>query len=70
MRTRRSVRNQDRLYRALGGKQEKPAPLPPKKNCWTCASFPPHGRKRGQCALKGEMVRGSSLCETFLARKP
>jgi len=61
MRTRRSPRNQERLWSALGG---PPAPQPPppssSRRCWNCANYPKGGRSRGHCTLLGVMVQGAA----------
>jgi hypothetical protein len=77
MNTRRSPRNQDRLWKALDGTVAtfKPAPLLPSR-CWDCISFPDWIRGRGFCVTTGAVVngrttnrpcfspRGSSICDT------
>ena len=57
MRTRRSWKNQDRLWKALGGKPEKPQVATPPR-CWDCISYPKGGRMRGKCTLRGLIVLG------------
>lgn len=57
MRTRRSPRNQERLWRILT------PPVPPvvatsSVRCWDCLDYPPGGRGRGHCTLGGMMVNG------------
>jgi len=59
MRTRTSWRNQDRLWKSLGGK------TPPPKGesvprCWDCRYYPRGGRVRGICALHKAQVTGST----------
>jgi len=60
VRTRRSPRNQDRLWRALGREGAAPpvVPVEPTPRCWDCASYPKGGRGRGKCSLVGEVVNG------------
>lgn len=60
MRTRRSPRNQQILWKALTPPVDKPVLLPHIPRCWDCSSYPPSGRVRGHCALKGDMVNGRS----------
>lgn len=61
MRTRRSPKNQERLWRALGGPPE-PEPEPViQATCYGCEAYPPGGRGRGHCAMTGTMVRGSNV---------
>ena len=59
MRTRTSPRNQARLWKALGGKAEKPGPLPPTVCCFNCAFYGSrNGRVRAECAKTGAVVYG------------
>lgn len=59
MRTRRSPRNQEILWRALGGQNQTPVvPVVFVTRCFDCAKYPKHGRRRGTCALIGAMVSG------------
>lgn len=60
MNTRRSPRNQERLWRELGGRNPQPAPIKTIR-CWDCASYPKGGRVRGRCALKGQKVNGATM---------
>jgi hypothetical protein len=60
MRTRRSWKNQDRLWKALGGQLPIIQPVAPTPRCFDCASYPPAGRSTGHCALHGVMVRGNT----------
>jgi NADH:ubiquinone oxidoreductase subunit B-like Fe-S oxidoreductase len=60
MRTRRSPRNQEILWRALGGQKSAPAPVVSVPRCWDCANYPKHGRARGTCAVTGTMVNGAA----------
>lgn len=59
MRTRRSPRNQERLWRLLSAPTQVPtvqtAEVP---RCWGCANYPRGGRARGICSLHGHMVNG------------
>lgn len=69
VRTRRSPKNQERLWRELG-RQGVRAALPATvtaaqvirvdHRCWDCVSYPPGGRSRGACSLTGTMVNGRS----------
>jgi hypothetical protein len=60
MRTRRSWRNQDRLWRALGGESEPMRPVVTVPRCWDCVSYPQNGRVRGGCTLRGVIMRGQT----------
>lgn len=63
MRTRRSPRNQQALWKALTPPVDKPTqdPTPPPVNrCWDCVSYPKGGRSRGDCTLLGVMVCGQT----------
>ncbi len=60
MRTRRSPRNQDILFKALFPRPEAPTPAPRTPRCFDCLNYPRGGRSRGHCTLKGEMVYGIS----------
>ncbi len=58
MRTRRSPKNQDRLFWDLSGKYPVITPTSTVSRCWDCWSYPPGGRGRGECVLIGQMVNG------------
>ena len=63
MRTRRSWRNQERLWRILGQPavtRAVPKPAPPSRRCFDCRHYPQVGRSRGHCALLGAIVNGVS----------
>lgn len=59
MRTRRSPRNQQILWRALTP-PAPPAPEPPPKvqRCFECAHYPKGGRSHGRCALLNRTANG------------
>lgn len=61
MRTRRSARNQTRLWRALGGPAEPARPPIVTMCCWNCRNYPAGGRMRGACAVTGKTVLGESV---------
>ncbi len=65
MRTRRSPRNQERLWRELG-EQGKAKPVAA-KCCWNCANYP-GGRARGYCKSFGGYVRGGEIRPCFVQR--
>lgn len=69
MRTRRSPRNQDILFRALGG----PLPLKPEpvvtRCCGNCTNYRDTGRARGLCHLKGVRVAIMSAPSCYVARE-
>lgn len=73
MKTRRSPRNQERLWRELGrqGTPTVPTPLPdPRRACWDCANYPKGGRSRGHCTLFGIKVSGETENkECFVPRR-
>lgn len=71
MRTRRSPRNQDILWRALGGAPEpKPEPAPALPRCWDCRHFPKGGRARATCRLNGLKVNGVRLAPPCFEQRP
>ena len=66
MRTRRSPRNQDRLWRALGkdlADKAKGAAAPknsaPRHLCFNCVSYDSQ-RMSAECALRGQIVLGTA----------
>lgn len=59
MRTRRSPRNQEILFRALFmPPEESPIQGPRCPRCWDCLEYPKGGRSRGECLAHGEVVNG------------
>lgn len=69
MRTRRSPRNQDRLFRELF--EPKPAPRPVKAElaiCRNCIHFPANRRHNGTCNLKGFLVASTTQKDCFQSR--
>lgn len=73
MRTRRSPRNQEILWRALSRQGAAPPaePLTPRRACWDCVNYPKGGRSRGHCTLLGLMVSGEAENkECFRPRPP
>ena len=69
MRTRRSPRNQDRLWKALGGPVATVVQVPQTPCCFDCVCYPKGGRSRGECTLIGEMVNGRSLDRPCFRRR-
>lgn len=65
MRTRRSPRNQERLFRALFEPEKEPVA---RTYCFDCASYPAGGRSRGRCTLIGTMVNGLGQRHCFWPR--
>ncbi len=65
MRTRRSPRNQEILWRALGGKAVAPVAVFGTPCCWNCRRYPPAGRARGECTLLGQIVNGRTQRSCF-----
>lgn len=68
MRTRRSPRNQERLWKALsteGPREPKPPRREPSGLCWDCRHYPKHGRSRGTCAKLDITVPGSASRPCF-----
>ncbi|HKZ01434.1 MAG TPA: hypothetical protein VJ180_04300 [Pyrinomonadaceae bacterium] len=61
MRTRRSVRNQNILFRALFEPQHETVAIVETKCCFNCANYPEHERNRGECTLHGVVVRGATV---------
>lgn len=72
MRTRRSPRNQERLWRELGGRPDPPAPVvDPIPRCWDCVCYPAGGRNRGRCTSRGVTINGRTANQPcFTRRKP
>lgn len=61
MRTRRSPRNQERLWRALGKQGEQPQERPPTvRRCFDCVSYGGSARNRNECTLIGRIVNGAT----------
>lgn len=60
MKTRRSVRNQNILFRELFKPAEKGIESVEIKCCFNCVNYPRDGRGRARCTLTGGMVRGGS----------
>ncbi len=59
MRTRRSWRNQDRLWRAYCGEPKPPTQGPRKPRCFTCVNYPKGGRSGCKCKLTGTRMNGA-----------
>lgn len=59
MRTRLSVRNQDRLFNYLFEPIEEKKEIKKKECCFNCINYPKHGRMRGKCSLKNKIVNGN-----------
>ena len=69
MKTRRSPRNQEILWRALSGKPEPITKAPLLPLCAYCVNFfSNHGRSRGECTLRGTIVNCTSKQPCFVAR--
>lgn len=68
MRTRRSPRNQELLWRALTPPTTAATPAEPDTRCWQCVSYSQTGRSSGACALTGRKVRNTSQRPCFSAR--
>ena len=69
MKTRRSPRNQERLWRALGPPTPVVPVVPETGRCFDCASYPRGGRARGACTVHGVVVRGMSERACFVRHK-
>ena len=69
MRTRRSARNQDILFRALGQEGKPASPLVVNRCCFNCCNYPRHGRGRGDCTLLGQVVYGWGVRDCYQGRK-
>ena len=68
MRTRRSWRNQDRLFKYLFCVDPKPQPtLEPSACCFNCAFFPKQGRNWQTCKRDGKRHYGTHFCEEGFA---
>lgn len=71
MRTRRSPRNQDRLFRELFKPEpQKAKPVEQVNRCWDCHHYPKGGRMDATCKLKGKRVAGRSVMDCFKKRPP
>lgn len=68
MRTRRSWRNQDILFKALTPPVEPASPAPKVDRCWDCARYPKGGRERGVCSFKGLVAGRMAGMGCFKAR--
>lgn len=68
MKTCRSPRNQEILWRALGGAPEAKPATAQAQCCFNCVDYPKAGRSRGECTLHGEIVNGRSVKPCFKAR--
>lgn len=70
MRTRRSWRNQERLFRALFKPADVPRPEPAKllPACFHCAHYTVPARSRSTCRVKNRVVGGFSSCTGFEER--
>ncbi len=60
MRTRRSPRNQDRLYRMLTVPEETPTSIVT-QCCFNCVSYGGSKRNRAICTLTGTKVYGNTM---------
>lgn len=69
MKTRRSPRNQAKLYRELFEPKVVAPPGESIPRCFDCTSFPKQGRSRGHCTLRGVMVYGSENQSCFTRRE-
>lgn len=69
MRTRRSPRNQDRLFKALFKPPAEPKPEPVVTPCCgNCVSYHDNGRSRGECTSFGMIVRCFTVRPCFRPR--
>lgn len=69
MRTRRSPKNQDRLFRELFA--PKPTPRPVKAElaiCGNCIHFPVNRRHDGTCGHRGVLVAATTRKDCFQSR--
>lgn len=70
MRTRRSPRNQDILFKVLFPKPEPPVPTTPSIRCFNCHHYLKGGRARGLCNKMMITMTGMSLNKPcWVARK-
>jgi hypothetical protein len=60
MKTRRSPKNQDRLFRQLSGPKTTPPILVETECCFNCVSYGKSGRMREPCSLVGWTVYGAT----------
>jgi hypothetical protein len=71
--TRRSWKNQDKLFKELFKLPPIEEPNPAKadtiKMCFNCKHFTENGRARAKCKLSGEITVGYSMKECFIERK-
>jgi hypothetical protein len=61
MNTRRSPRNQERLWCALTPPAAPVVSVPAPRRCFDCVNYPRGGRSRGHCTLRGVMVAGRTV---------
>jgi hypothetical protein len=61
VKTRRSVRNQNILFKALFAPKNEPVNPVEIKCCFKCISYPKQGRGRGECTLGGMIVLGKTM---------
>jgi hypothetical protein len=71
MRTRRSPRNQDALFKALFKPKEEPrSEQPPRSQCRDCRQYPAQKRDTYNCPVKGMKVGLWDTHECFVAKPP
>lgn len=58
MRTRRSPRNQDRLFKILFKVTNAPIERAVIRCCFNCVNYPTHGRSRGYCPVINDSISG------------
>lgn len=70
MKTRRSPRNQERLFKLLGQEDRRKAlSVAARTRCFDCTFYPKGGRYRGACTLHQEIVHGLDERACFKERR-
>lgn len=69
MRTRRSPRNQEILFKSLFKPPLKKVIFEITPCCWDCKSYPKNGRNTGFCSLRKEKVYGRTKEEGCFERR-
>lgn len=68
MRTRRSPRNQEILFKALFKPKDVVCEPVVSKVCFNCRHYPKQGRSHGMCGLNGTKTSGMAMKPCFVER--